>query len=679
MKIWHISILAATLFPGEPVFCQQQQTAKLLLEYKNLKPDTNKVSLAIKLSREFTPGNDSAFYFAVDAINWCKTLKAADLFAKAYNNLAYHFTNLRKGDSAKHYYTISLWHALQNNQIADIRDNLTSIGDLYNETILNNNDSALHYYSQGLKYALLENDTVKLIRAYSGLAATHYHLGNMQEAGHNNRQALKLSDLKNDSLLIAENLISYAALLISVDLFEEARQQLQQTLLFIDGIHKDPLLLRGMAVMFIGWSFERESKADSLIFYADKLLPIAEKAGIQYWKNGVSYWYGFYFNITGQPEKAVYHFEKALANIEDGDFNSEATFRRGLAVAYRKLKNYPEAERQLQKSIKLALLINEKGEISDGYNELYILYNLLGRHKQALDALVLHKRYNDSWVNAKSVGAIGILKNQFEEAKNIKQIALLSAENKLRSAAAARHRQEKNIAYAGIALVVLAGGYSFYRYRNRKRMQNQKAIMAERLRISRELHDEVGATLSGIAMYSHLTREQIKTAQHTEVEKSLNIMQQSAGEMVNKLNDIVWLVNPEQDSLQKLIARLEEYARDMAAIKNMQVKVNTPDWLAEHHLPIESRRNIYLFCKEAINNAVKYSQGSLLELSIKEAGNMLEFSVSDNGKGFDAVVVKRGNGLGNMQRRADEIGAKLILQSKLNEGALVSMQYNITH
>src|SRR4029077_17482002 len=158
-----------------------------------------------------------------------------------------------------------------------------------------------------------------------------------------------------------------------------------------------------------------------------------------------------------------------------------------------------------------------------------------------------------------------------------------------------------------VVAVIFFAGYSFYHYRRKKTLQNQQSLMNERLRISRELHDEVGATLSGIAMYSHLTKEQIKQSNTTEVEKSLNIMQQSAGEMVNKLNDIVWLINPDQDSLQKLIQRLEEYARDMAAIKNIQVKTNVSEHLHEHSLPMESRRNIYLFCKEAINNAVKYS------------------------------------------------------------------------
>jgi len=100
--------------------------------------------------------------------------------------------------------------------------------------------------------------------------------------------------------------------------------------------------------------------------------------------------------------------------------------------------------------------------------------------------------------------------------------------------------------------------------------------------------------------------------------------------------------------------------------------------LHKHNLPMESRRNIYLFCKEAINNAVKYSNGTLLELNIKETGNLLEFSVNDNGKGFDVVMVKRGNGLENMKKRADEIGAKFTVESNQDAGSLVSMQIKIT-
>lgn len=208
----------------------------------------------------------------------------------------------------------------------------------------------------------------------------------------------------------------------------------------------------------------------------------------------------------------------------------------------------------------------------------------------------------------------------------------------------------------------------------------QSLLAVEKLtnKISAELHDDVGSTLSGINMYSHLMNDYLESGKYEEAKKSAGIISRSAAEINQALSELVWAIKPETGTLQTLIQRLEEYAGNMAATKNMKVKINVPDYLYEHCLPMESRRNIYLFCKEAINNAVKYSNGTLLELSIKEANNKLEFSVSDNGKGYDPVTVRRGNGLGNMQKRADEIGAKLIVQSKKDEGSLVSMQVKIT-
>lgn len=210
-----------------------------------------------------------------------------------------------------------------------------------------------------------------------------------------------------------------------------------------------------------------------------------------------------------------------------------------------------------------------------------------------------------------------------------------------------------------------------------EKLQSQLAIEQMRNKISGELHDDFGSTLSGISMYSYMIGDLIQTGKYEQAKQSAGIIQKSANDMTHNLGDLVWAINPSHDSLQKLVQRLEEYARDMAAIKNMQVKVNVPEHLLEHNLPVESRRNIYLFCKEAINNAVKYSNGTLLELNIKEAENKLEFSVSDNGKGFDAAMVRRGNGLENMQKRADEIGAKLTLQSKQDEGSFLSMKIKI--
>ena len=154
------------------------------------------------------------------------------------------------------------------------------------------------------------------------------------------------------------------------------------------------------------------------------------------------------------------------------------------------------------------------------------------------------------------------------------------------------------------------------------------------------------------------------------------MMQQSAANMVDKLSDIVWTVNPEEDSLQKLLQRLEEYAQEMCYVKNIKVNAIISNELAEIKLPMEERRNIYLLCKEAINNAVKYSNCSELSLRAFLSAGKINFMIEDNGVGFDIYVIKRGNGVNNMIRRAEELGTSLQIESAKGKGTQIILVKN---
>ncbi len=206
----------------------------------------------------------------------------------------------------------------------------------------------------------------------------------------------------------------------------------------------------------------------------------------------------------------------------------------------------------------------------------------------------------------------------------------------------------------------------------------EKEKMNERLRISRELHDDVGSTLSGIVLYSHLAEDQVQAQQPAEVKSSLNKIQQSANEMVRRLNDIVWAVNPDHNSLKDLMQKLEEYATEMAMVRNIKVQTNIPESIAELKLPVEVLHNIYLLFKEAINNSVKYSNASSLELAVQHLKHLMEFTIRDNGKGFNMATIKKGNGIMNMQKRAEEIDAEFSIKSSIFEGTTVSLKSKIT-
>jgi signal transduction histidine kinase len=211
-----------------------------------------------------------------------------------------------------------------------------------------------------------------------------------------------------------------------------------------------------------------------------------------------------------------------------------------------------------------------------------------------------------------------------------------------------------------------------------EKLESQLAEERLRNKISTELHDDIGSTLSGITMYSYLINDLLDSGKYDQAKQSASIIQRSADEMTNNIGDMVWTIKPDYDTVQKLIEKIEEYAAIMTKARSMQLKVDTIANSTNTFLPVESRRNIYLFCKEAINNAVKYSNGNLVELLIKESGDVWEFSVADNGKGFDILNTNRGNGLENMQKRADYIGAEFNLRSDEKNGTRLSLRYKIT-
>jgi signal transduction histidine kinase len=242
-----------------------------------------------------------------------------------------------------------------------------------------------------------------------------------------------------------------------------------------------------------------------------------------------------------------------------------------------------------------------------------------------------------------------------------------------------RARQEEDLAttrlYFIVALVLLLlltfAAYIFYS-RQRLRLSNL------RNKISQDLHDEVGATLSGIALYAHLAQKQSKQNQSSKAVESLQIINSNAKEMVKKLSDIVWAVNPANDNFEQLMQRLEEYAIEAGLPKGIEVRSKHDDELARVRLSMETRKNIYLIGLEAVNNAIKHSGCQVIKINAGMSGNHLRLLIADDGKGLDNEAVKRGNGLVNMQSRAREIGGNLSVLNQYPAGVQVELICKIT-
>src|SRR5688572_117938 len=217
-----------------------------------------------------------------------------------------------------------------------------------------------------------------------------------------------------------------------------------------------------------------------------------------------------------------------------------------------------------------------------------------------------------------------------------------------------------------IAFLFSAGIYSVYRYR----VGQIKKIHLLRSRISQDLHDDVGATLSGIKVFSQLARERPESSKEY-LEKINNY----SDEMLTKMSDIVWFINTDHDSFEHLMDKLRSYALTITSARNIQLEFHADTEIKKKIPDIAARKNIYLIAKEAINNAVKHAGSTLVQINLKAEKSGVRLTVADNGKGFIPKSMNGGNGLSNMRKRAEEMNGVFLLETAPGGGTLITVTF----
>lgn len=224
-----------------------------------------------------------------------------------------------------------------------------------------------------------------------------------------------------------------------------------------------------------------------------------------------------------------------------------------------------------------------------------------------------------------------------------------------------------------LLVAAVTGGILFYLHR--LRLQRLLHVERVRNRLARDLHDDMGSTLSTINILSNIALQQ-KSLDEAKSKQYLNTISQSTHQMMEAMDDIVWSINPVNDSIAKIVARMKETAGTILEPQQIDYRFETDPQVLELHLSMEARREIFLIFKEALNNAVKYAGCSLVVVKLAKKGQELMLSISDDGVGFsmsepDSTV--RGNGLKNMQIRAGNVNGKLSFVSEPGKGTTINL------
>lgn len=206
---------------------------------------------------------------------------------------------------------------------------------------------------------------------------------------------------------------------------------------------------------------------------------------------------------------------------------------------------------------------------------------------------------------------------------------------------------------------------------HRERVSRLLAVEKIRNRVARDLHDDMGSTLSTINILSAMAKSKMAT-DPVKTAGYISKISDNSQRMMEAMDDIVWSIKPSNDSMQRVTARMREFATGVLEAKDIALKFNVDEGVFAVKLNMEARRDFFLIFKEALNNAAKYSKATEVTVNVTLQNKALCFTIKDNGTGFD-VPRADGNGLGNMQKRADGMNGKLRIKSAKGEGTEVRL------
>lgn len=245
-----------------------------------------------------------------------------------------------------------------------------------------------------------------------------------------------------------------------------------------------------------------------------------------------------------------------------------------------------------------------------------------------------------------------------------------------------------------IALVIgtMAGiGYFAYRQRLRRLLEIERV----RTRIATDLHDDIGASLSRVAILSEVVKQQSQPGHHEDRQNGhangqnvrsaqmLTEIADSARGLVDSMSDIVWSIDPRRDDLGQVITRTRQFAADVLDAQGINWQFIASADVEKVKLDPEQRRHLFLIFKESLNNIARHAGAKTVSMNLSIAHNQLEAEIADDGHGFTpqpavtsvAVLPKSrgGNGVGNMQARAKELGGELIIDSAPGKGTRLTL------
>jgi two-component system sensor histidine kinase UhpB len=405
------------------------------------------------------------------------------------------------------------------------------------------------------------------------------------------------------------------------------------------------------------------SLPDSSLQLVRENLPLVNALqGYDYEKAMLQERYGDAWFALAHYDKAMESYSNAYTVFADNNNKADLAYESmNLGKTYAAIKNYHEAEKYLLISYRINDSLKLTNYAHDAADQLANLYKTTGNWRMAYHWLEKRSALQDSLELTDENEKTAQLQAKYETEKKDEEISLLKKDQELNHVIVQRQRAFQ---YGTILLglmLSLIGLLAINRFRAVQKATRVIEIEKMRNNIARDLHDDMGSALSSIHIISKVALENAE--EKRKVNEHLRKIHENSGFMLENMSDIVWTIDPVNDTLEKVLFKMKEFAADILEPLNIQYEFIQSGNFQNIRLGLQIRKNLYLVFKEAVNNAAKYSRCTRINIAISENDRQIHLQVKDNGSGFNRIDIKSGNGLKNMEERAKQIGGLLTIST----------------
>lgn len=545
-------------------------------------------------------------------------------------------------------------------------------------------DSAAYYFKEALKMS--RDFGFKNIESMciNNLGMFNWNRGNYNEALDYFFRSLKMDEALKSEKSTSSSLNNIGLIYQEMNLYEKALEYHNKALEVREKYNLENEQIASHNN--IGINLKELDRMDEAISSYKKGLILAKKLDnrIEYYKilDNLANAY----NEKGEKDLALETYLEALKKKENynGDERGMLSTYNNIAALYNE-KNLPKiAKRYVNEGFDLVKKYPEIELVSaDLYLTIAESNYMLGNYDQARKQKQTYIKLKDSIFSEKNAQKIADLEVKYETEKKEKEILIQRAEIAEQDLIIQK-RNYQIFGLIGLALILGILGYLIYNQQELKNRQLQKEnelkdallkietqnkLQEQRLRISRDLHDNIGAQLTFIISSIDNLKYGFDINDKKLTHKLETISDFTSG-TIYELRDTIWAMNKSEITFEDLQTRISNYI-DKAHLYDANIKFsfNVDDSVDTNKTftSVEGM-NIHRVIQEAIHNSLKYAEASKIEVNIAQKISNLVFKISDNGKGFNLSNIKRGNGLNNMEKRVDTLGGEIQINTKENKG-----------